>query len=383
MLRPEEQLLLLTGSVAADGPRRAALESLLGAPIDWDRLIPQALAHGTAPLLAAHLSGAARVPAPVRARLAAIERMSWGHVTLLAEHWREVVHLLAERRIPNLTLKGMALAHTVYPRLGLRPMADIDVLVHPGDAGRVADALRAAGFATPGGVLDDANRFRSFMLFRRGETLVDLRWQLATWARFDGILRIDHETFWARARPLPVAGVEALAPSPECLLLYLVLHLTLGSEFGRLIWVTDLDALIRATPALDWRAVLAGAERWRIRVILGYALGVAITAFDTPIPADVRAALRVGRLRQAVLARCADAPWPAGVRAPVGEVRVYVGETVLMDRACDVARVIARSIVPSAGWVRLHYGLRGRWQVALYRLLHPLRVCYLALARLR
>jgi hypothetical protein len=54
-----------------------------------------------------------------------------------------------------------------------------------------------------------------------------------------------------------------------------------------------------------------------------------------------------------------------------------------MDRARDVLRVIWRSVFPASAWLRAHYGVHAGGHLTLYRLLHPLRVCYLAVTRVK
>lgn len=382
---PEERLLLLTATVVFDDARRHALEALCSGALDWDRVIERALAQGTAPLLAAHVSSLTThsVSKAVRERLTNIARISWAHGAVLTDVWREVMRLFNARGIPSLTLKGIALGHTIYPDVGLRPMVDVDILVHPDDRERAADVLREVGFVTPGGAIDEADRSRSFMFFRRGQVVVDLRWHVATWARFTGIIHSDDETLWSRTRTLTIGDVEGMTAAPEGTLVYLALHLTLGSEFGRLIWITDLDALIRAEKDLDWDRVLHEATRWRARMILGYALAVAEAALGTPVPSAVQTALRFGRARRALLGFLVEFPRPVGLQSAINELRLYVAEPLVMDRLRDVVRVVLRSVFPPAEWVQQHYGLPARWQVALYRVLHPLRVGYLAVTRLR
>jgi hypothetical protein len=65
---------------------------------------------------------------------------------------------------------------------------------------------------------------------------------------------------------------------------------------------------------------------------------------------------------------------PTLMRRP-GEARLYLAETLHMDRPRWVARVAATTLFPPAPWLRFHYGARSRWGLGLARALHPLRVC--------
>src|SRR5262249_28211583 len=146
---------------------------------------------------------------------------------------------------------------------------------------------------------------RSFAELIRGGTRIDLHWHAAHYLRFDGVVRVDHDGLWCRAQPLATSSGRSLAPCPEDLLLHLILHLTLGSEFARLLWYADIDAVIRRYAAeLDWEQLVAEAERWRIRALAGWTLRVVRDSFDTPLPRGLLQRLDHGRLRQAAVTRC-------------------------------------------------------------------------------
>jgi hypothetical protein len=374
------RLLLASARAALDDRARDELAAVVAQASDWDVVIARSVAEGTAGLLAAHVRALdpELVPAPVRARLGAIHAAIWARNAVLVDRWTDLTARFDAAGIPCLTLKGMALVHRLYADLGLRPMTDIDVLVPREDheaAGRVASD---AGYEIRSDGAGDT--LQGYTLFARGDVFLDLHWHLARYSRFDGIVDVDHAAVWQRARPLPGARAGRRTLAPEDMLLHLALHLTLGSEFGRLVWLTDIDALLRAHGSLDWEHVLSEASRWRIRAVLGYTLAVAHASLGSPVPPEAR---QQRRLRRALLSVCVDAPRPASLRRELHAFRLFLGEAFLMDRARDVVRVVWGSVFPSGAWLRLHYRLRARWEVGVYRVLHPLRVCYLAVTRSR
>lgn len=300
---------------------------------------------------------------------------------MLVERWKEVHALLRHAGVTTITHKGLALVHTVYGDLGWRPMADIDVLVRPADVAAARRALEQAGYRTHHGAVEDAQSFRSFLMLVRESTVIDLHWHLAHYTRFDGIVQVDHEGVWRRARRFTAGDTEALTLSPEDTLLHLALHLTLGSEFGRLIWFTDIEALVRRH-ALDWDRVLDEADRWRVRTLVGYTLGVVRAAFNAPVPPVVLERLGPRPLRRTILDACVGITSPPSLRA-IGASRIYLAEALLMDRVRHVLTVLWTSVCPSSTWVKLHYEVTSRWRIALYRLVHPVRVAYLAVRHLR
>jgi hypothetical protein len=311
--------------------------------------------------------------------LTAAARGVWAANAVLADRWGEATAALHAAGVESVTLKGMVLAQTVYPEPGLRPMADIDLLVRPEIRPVALATLQALGYRTPGAAADLHAASRSFAELVRDGTRIDLHWHLARYLRFEGIVEVDHAGLWRRARPLVTPHGRSLALCPEDLVLHLVLHLTLGSDFARVLWYADIDAVLRHFAAgLDWDRLIAEAERWRIRSLAGWALGVVRDSFGTPLPPQVLQRLGGGRLRRAAVARCIGLSVPPSLRAELGDARVYPAQTFLMDRVVDTLRVLGWTFFPSGAWLRFHYELETRWQVPVYRAAHPLRVFWLA-----
>ncbi|MCI5211048.1 MAG: hypothetical protein D3910_20190, partial [Candidatus Electrothrix sp. ATG2] len=116
----------------------------------WDDLIPQAEAHGMAPLLLHHLSAAGMdLPDDFLRRLRLLVLRHRQTNRVLSQTLDRVLSILTEAGIPALILKGAALCHTLYPEPGLRPMRDIDLLL-PWDEALPAHALlQQHGFQDP------------------------------------------------------------------------------------------------------------------------------------------------------------------------------------------------------------------------------------------
>ena len=354
--------------------------------VDWPALVELAVREGTAPLLHSHLDGLDlldRLPLPARRRLTQVAGDVWAANAVLARSWGEATAALRKAGFETLTLKGMALANTVYRQPGLRPMADVDLLVRPCDHAFALATLRDLGYRTPGEAADRLGASRSFAELVRNGVRIDLHWHAARYLRFETIVEVDHDGLWRRAHRLVTQEGSSLMPAPEDLLLHLVLHLTLGSDFARVLWYADIDLVARQFASeLDWERLEAEADRWRVRVLTGWTLGVVAHSFGTPLPQGLLARLRRGRLRRALATARIGASAPPGVAAALDDARVYPAQTLLMDRAIDALRVFVWTFFPSATWLRHHYGL-SPWLVPLYRAVHPLRVCWLAARTLR
>lgn len=384
----EERLLLRGARLRLDDESRRELEGIVRAGVNWDRILTRGREEGVLALLYTHLrqglGRGAGVPAAVMARLQSAYLGNWARNVLLADRWAEALRLLAGEAVEAITHKGLALIHTVYPDIALRPMADVDLLIRPRDIPAATRALRAGGYRAPGDARAAEEAFRGYLDFVRDSTVIDLHWELAHYCRFEGIVRVDHEGLWRRAVPLAVGEVRGLTLSPEDLLLHLALHVTLGSEFGRMIWFTDLDAVLRRFGSiLDWGRVLEEATRWRVKVLLGVTLRICRESFGTPVPARVLSSLLPGRSRLTALHACIGTSCPPTCSGQVSDSRIYLGEALMMDRLRDVFRVLAWSFFPPRAWVKFHYGLTSPWRISLHRVLHPFRVFYLGVRLLR
>lgn len=387
-LSREERLLLLCSRLRLDDGTRQEVEGIASDGVDWDVILGRSWAEGIHALLYTHLRELERVtpcvPQSILARLEAGYQANWARNIVLTERWAELMALLAGEGVDVITHKGMALIHTVYPDIALRPMADIDLLIRPGDLPTVKRTLRAAGYRTPGESMEAEEAFRGYLHFVRDSTVIDLHWEPAHYSRFEGIVRVDHDGLWRRARRLAVGEAQGLMLSPEDLLLHLALHVTLGSEFGRLIWFADLDAVLsKFGPALDWERVLEEAARWRVKVLLGFTLRICQESLGTPIPPGVLPRLLPGRSRLALLNACIGTTCPPSLSDRVSESRIYLGEALMMDRLRHVFRVLAWSLFPPRAWVKFHYGSTSPWRISLHRAFHPFRVFYLAVKHLR
>jgi len=349
-------------------------------PVDWARVWEVADKEGVAPLLHARVETtpalAAALPASIRGRLREGYERTWARNTVLLARYDDVLAALGAAGIRALALKGIALLGTVYGDPGLRPMSDIDVLVPMRDFARAKEALVHAGWTAADGPDADANAYRGYTHLTCRGAVLDLHREVAGYPRVAAVVRVDHAGLWQRAQPLPRGG-SRLAIEDQ--ILHLALHLVLGSEFGRLLNFVDIDRIVRqAGRAIAWDAVLDEGARWRVRGALGYALRVAARSLGTPVPADVLARLRPAG-PQRLVARVLDTERPPTLMGRPGATPLYLAETLLMDRPRWLLRVLVTTLFPPAPWLRFHYGTHSTAGLWWARVVHPLRVCALAL----
>ncbi|MFY9241026.1 MAG: nucleotidyltransferase family protein, partial [Roseovarius sp.] len=254
---PESALLdLMFGNQAA---AVAAAKRLTAS--EWTALMPAIQEHRLAPLLLVRLQRldmpAALPTALLQTITRAFEQSNWRSLRLKAELIR--LHRLLDRNgIAYAALKGAYVAFAAYPQPALRPMRDLDILVHPSDAIPVFNLLqqqagyeRATQFrGSPAAAMQvskhlpalrHANSGISIEIHHRlispGSAKIDLAEDPALW---DRIIR----------HPLGSDHVAFLSPT-ECLL-HLLEHAVYDHHLnnGPLI-LSDIHHLIQKT-TIDW-----------------------------------------------------------------------------------------------------------------------------------
>jgi len=148
-LDPATALLRQTAIVEPGDLRLQQISVASARIVDWEPVIIAAETHGLAPLLHRHLK-AAEVDIPARARImlaGLVARHRQANDTL-AETLVDIGEILGSLNLPFVCLKGIALAHIIYPQASLRPMRDIDILVPRDRAVEARDALIAQGYSS-------------------------------------------------------------------------------------------------------------------------------------------------------------------------------------------------------------------------------------------
>jgi hypothetical protein len=204
--------------------------------------------HGVAPLLHTCLAAASWLDESTRSWLAEQSRLNCQRLARMQTELQEILALFNRRHIPLLPLKGSILAPVYYPDLGLRPMADLDILIHPEDFAASVRLLAELGYrqetvhwkhtefckpdnrrviSTSGEHPDNPRKLELHLHCREtfGGPTVELT----------GLM-------WANTAPGILLGQPVLLPRPEALWLHLLVHATyhMWQGKGRLIHLYDL-----------------------------------------------------------------------------------------------------------------------------------------------
>jgi hypothetical protein len=303
-MNAEQHILCLAARTQRDAAAEARLLALLHGAVDWRQLWSLAHLHDVLPLLASSLRPLAE-QAPIPAEwLERAQRRLYATLlqnSTLADELVQVCMALREAGVVALPVKGVVLAETLYGNLALRPTADLDVLVRPGDLPAARNVLRAAGYAHRAeptcAELHHPYHDPPYLRYHAGiDICLELHWAL--WAaRF---FHLGAEQLWQRSVAGQLRGAEMRLLSPEDTLLHLAIHRSRSPL--RLRFLCDVAELLQLHGAtLDWQYVLRQTRAAGARTALFYALALPAELLDAPLAPGILAELGVSRLKRRLL----------------------------------------------------------------------------------
>lgn len=302
--------------------------------IDWDRLLRLA-GPALAPYLIARLERASirdQVPAAVRDHLTTIRRANGMAHLLRLRALRDALTALDAAHIPCVVLKGMALAHLVYPEPVLRPMQDVDVWLSPDQLEAGIATLRAIGFQFPRRTYEGrwtpgaAQREDDRALEVPGTPIFfELHGTLPSWAGFPVEFTQDA---WARAQRVPLGDVTARVLAPTDQLLHVGLHASRRHLFrSGLLGVVDLSLVLEHwQDRWSWAELADTYERLGVTQWMRLALQVAKVMLDAPVPADIFRRRPAAPAAAEMERLAVEQIWNAGSGLPHAMERVVAGD---------------------------------------------------------
>ena len=348
-LSPEERLLLLCARLDLSQAQRNELDSLVGTPLRWEKVLYLAQWHGLTGLVFRHLGELEKwhlAPPEVRDQLKAAYLANGARNFQARAELIKVLAALESKGVPVVLLKGAALLEEVYQDLRWRPMADLDLLVPDDKAQLAQDVVQGLGYHQVGTAEeqeDTVQRHRHLPgLAHDGKpVLVEVHRHVV---RRDSGLYFDIQGFWERARPIEVAGKPASILSPRDQIIHLCLNFFLDRGFrsqAALRQLCDIAETIRRyNSSLLWEQLTRQVKEYDLAGPVSCVLYAAQSLLAAPVPAEV-----VQRL------------WPQGFEEV--SMRRYLRRRVLDTRPW-LARSLAR---PGSGY-------------------HPITVAVAALGRL-
>jgi hypothetical protein len=292
-----------------------------------------------------------------------------------------ILDTLEARGIAAIAYKGQTLSMLAYGRTGVRDSGDLDVLVHESDVTAAEEVLRRRGYRKNStGVLRPQVEARwpwayneTEFVSHDGWVFVDLHWRMYP-AQYP--FRVDPIRLWSRPAQMMLGGREVRVFPAETLVGHLCLH-GAKDHWRKLLWLCDIDRVIRVSPAFDWNEVRALAEESHARRAVGLTLLLVHRFFDTPLPKDVLAPLAADETLTRLLARVEGQLATGGIRCPwwLAHFLVFPFHLEVLDSWRDGVVYTGRTLVNPGAWdwdfQKVHLPDFLHW---LYFLLRPLRL---------
>jgi hypothetical protein len=288
-LTHKNTLCLLLGNTPED-ERREHLSQLT--PEDWQTLHDQSHTQGLRPLLYTRLKpffDQDLILADLQHDLRDAHIRTAYRNTLILHHAAILLKAIRKQNIPVIGLKGIYLVENISPNIAARPFGDIDLLVHKGDIPPVIKILEDLGYSMQTYFsLDDANLDIKHVppMFNSDGLPVEVHWTIL---QEDEPFNIDPAGLWNRAISARIAGVDALALSPEDLLLHLCLHL--GYQHHLSIGIRGLVDIVQVLDAfngrLDWDQLIGTAREWGAEKPTWLTLTLAVDLINGAVPSEV------------------------------------------------------------------------------------------------
>ena len=335
----EEKLVILFSRTALDEKEYSEAGSMLRSEkVDWDRFLELANIYQVSPLVYRSLQNFSSIPERVNARLREWVAEIFAYNVRNLDAARLLSGLFRREGVDAIFTKGVSYLMDVYGDIGLREMADIDLLVRPEDARKVHGILKEQGF-TPSDGREDLDDYRAQKLYSRDDGIcLDIHRSFIGRMLHNRILNMDVSRILERARELSMDGVRLRTLDIVNTLLYQCLHVSMQHSFSGVRWYVDINEFVRRHEGeINWEDVTDAAGEYRIRRPVYYTLLFARNMFGTPVPEAVFEDL--GRS-----ARKSDR-WLFRKIKNAGTSTGYIAELAMFDSIGDMIKFVLLSFI--------------------------------------
>ncbi len=238
------------GSNHTNKERRFVLKVLSGdsppppTDLDWAKLTEIARQDGVIGLLYQRLKGT-DIPPSTLSQLKGFYQSVAAQNLIVLDTLEKLEGALVTEEIEVMTLKGASLLDNPYPRVGMRPMGDLDLMVRPQDQERFVGFLHAQGYRTDPSITH---------LFRKNRALIDLHTHALNTDRITNrasLFPTGMEPVWDNSVPWQQGFRWLRRPDDVDNILLLSLHL-MKHSFESLIWLVDIYELLRGREEAFW-----------------------------------------------------------------------------------------------------------------------------------
>ncbi len=203
--------------------------------------------------------------------------------------FNDVAREFEARKIPWICVKGPVIAETLYDDPAVRSFRDIDVLIHQEDFTDAFSILTKIGYRPQFEIPFKWQQLffneHSEIAFIQADRIgtIDLHWELLP-SRYSFAPRMNE--IWSRAEVVEALGIPVLTLSPNDTLVFTCLHAA-KHNWERLIWITDIAALLARLDHAAWGLVLNDLQEADRGISLHVGLMLSHALFKTELPKPV------------------------------------------------------------------------------------------------
>jgi len=281
----KEQELLLRAALLQD-------QTALDAWREWEaRVNVNELDHASKRLLPLLYRNLKRqgMASPMMDLYKGIYRLTWYENQMLFHTAASLLYAFHEAGIQTIVLKGAVLALEYYKDPGLRPMGDLDVLIHPEDAPSAVSLLRGRGWLPKSGFPKEVRD--RFLSARHAHGFddgagheFDLHWHVLA----ESCEKNADKDFWNGAMGIRINDVLTHSLNPTDLLLHVCSHGIRWNNVPPFRWVADAVTILnKSSSDIDWKRFVDLSRSLHLILPLQEALRYLVDLLAVAIPQDV------------------------------------------------------------------------------------------------
>ncbi len=293
-------LLCCTSRITPEISKR--ISRLIDSGVDWKYLLELAQVHGISPLIANSFivsDTIKQIPQPYSVSLKNNYYNNLRRNILLSGELVGVLSAFNRHCIPVITLKGIVLAEQLYGNLGLRSVADIDILVNAENLASAHSLLTELGYRQSPATEELDHPFHEVPYAKNGQLpfSIELHRELEN----PELVTIPYDELWGKTQKLEIQDAATMVLSPEDTFLYLANNFAKQNE-GVLKYLCDIRMLlIKNGDSLDWSYITSSAVSWGIKASVFFAMKRSREIFGEKIPASAFKALKPSGFRLKLL----------------------------------------------------------------------------------
>lgn len=254
---------VLLSCLATNRTAQQILSDITNPQLSWEKVFHVACQLGVGPLLYVRLGELGlrnKIPVEVVRRIKEECFSSQARNMKVYAALKTVLEALTGEGLAVVVLKGAALAELVYRHIGLRTMADVDLLVEKKNLDKAGAILEQLVFLPNEGYGDklwyrEHHHHMVPYVSSDGSMTIEIHWHII---ERTALMDLPIDQLWARTQSIRIASVPCLALSVEHMLLHVALHLSSPNRFlWQLRGLYDVAELLRRFgPELKWTELL-------------------------------------------------------------------------------------------------------------------------------